>query len=160
MNIKKVEKKIEASHWGEIIKFLISGGVCFLVQFVLLVALRDGVGMNTSVALLLAFLVAMGVNYLFCVLWIWPSARDNNAAAKIGFVITSLLGLLLNEGFMWLFRVTLGEDQVLFSVLGKDVSMYMINACVTTVLVMFWNFFTKRAILQSRLLQKWAGRAK
>jgi hypothetical protein len=61
---------------------------------------------------------------------------------------------------MWLFRVTLGEDQVLFSVLGKNVSMYMINACVTTVLVMFWNFFTKRAILQSRLLQKWAGRAK
>ena len=150
----QMEKK-ENSRLGEVIKFLISGGICFLVQFFLLVLLRDTVGMDTLIALPIAFLVAVVVNYILSVLWIWPSAKGSNTAAKVGFLVTSLIGLLLNELLMWIFRLLFGEEQVIFTLLGRDISMYMINACITTVLVMFWNFFTKRAILQSRLLKKW-----
>ena len=39
-------KKIDESRFGEVIKFLVSGGICFLVQFGLLVALRDGAGLD------------------------------------------------------------------------------------------------------------------
>ena len=144
--------------WDEVMKFLISGGVCFLIQFGLLVLLRDGAGLDTLIALPIAFLFATVANYLFSVLWIWPSAKDSNTTAKIGFLVTSVLGLLWNELLMWIFRMIFGEEQVLFTILGKDVSMYMVNACITTILVMFWNFFTKRAVLQSKLLQKWADR--
>ena len=156
MNEKAQAMKSEDrnSRFGEVFKFLVSGGICFLVQFALLVALRDGLGMDTLIALPIAFLVSVIVNYLFCVLWIWPSAKGNNTAMKAGFLVTSLIGLLLNELFMWIFRMILGEEQVLFTVLGKDVSMYMVNACITTVLVMFWNFFTKRAVLHSAWLKK------
>ncbi len=143
------------SRLGEVLKFLVSGGICFLIQFALLVALRDGVGLSTLVALPIAFLAAVIANYILSVLWIWPSAKGSNTAAKIGFLVTSVIGLLLNELLMWILGLIFGEDQVLFTVLGKDVSMYMINACVTTVIVMFWNFFTKRAMLQSGLLQRW-----
>ena len=145
------------SRFGEVLKFLISGGVCFVIQFVLLVALRDGLGLDTLVALPLAFLVAVVANYILCILWIWPSAKDSGNTARIGFLITSVIGLLLNELLMWIFRMIFGEEQVLFTILGKDVSMYMINACLTTVIVMFWNFFTKRALLQSDLLKKWTN---
>ena len=143
---------------GEVVKFLVSGGICFVIQFVLLVALRDGLGLDTLVALPLAFIVAMIANYILCVLWIWPSAKDSDSAAKVGFVVTSVLGLVWNEVLMWLFRLILGEDRVLFTVLGRDFSMYMLNTCIVTVIVMFWNFFTKRAILQSRLLKKWTAK--
>ena len=149
-----------SSRCGEVIKFLISGGICFLVQFVLLVLLRDRVGLDTLIALPIAFLAAVAANYILSVLWIWPSAKGSNAAVKVGFLVTSLIGLLLNELLMWVFRLIFGEEQVLFTLLGRDISMYMVNACVTTVLVMFWNFFTKRAVLQSSLLQKWAGKWK
>jgi len=145
------------SRFGEVLKFLISGGICFVIQFVLLVALRDGLGLDTLVALPLAFLVAVVANYILCILWIWPSAKDSGNTARIGFLITSVIGLLLNELLMWIFRMIFGEEQVLFTILGKDVSMYMINACLTTVIVMFWNFFTKRALLQSDLLKKWTN---
>ena len=64
-----MEKK-ENSRLGEVIKFLISGGICFLVQFFLLVLLRDTVGMDTLIALPIAFLVAVVVNYILSVLWI------------------------------------------------------------------------------------------
>ncbi|MBQ9211759.1 MAG: GtrA family protein [Clostridia bacterium] len=143
-----------SSRWSEVFKFLVSGGICFLIQFGLLVLLRDGAGLDTLIALPIAFLVATVANYIFSVLWIWPSAKDSNTAAKAGFLITSLLGLAWNELLMWIFRLIFGEEQVLFTILGKDVSMYMVNACITTVLVMFWNFFTKRAVLQSKLLSR------
>lgn len=138
----------------EIIKFLVSGGICFVVQFVLLKILRDNVGLNTLVALLIAFLAATVVNYILSVLWIWPSAKGSGTEVKIGFLVTSFIALLLNELLVWLLGLIFGEDPVLFSVMGREVRIYMINACVTTVLVMFWNFFTKRAILQSSLIQK------
>ena len=148
------------SRLGEIIKFLISGGICFLIQFVLLVLLRDHVGLNTLVAFFFAFMVSVVANYILCILWIWPSTGEGDAFTKLvtrlGFLVTSGIGLLLNMFFMWLFGLVLGEDQVLFTVLGRNVSMYMLNTCITTVIVLFWNYFTKRAVLQSKLIRKWA----
>ncbi|MBO6093066.1 MAG: GtrA family protein [Oscillospiraceae bacterium] len=148
-------KKEKAPQLSEVIKFLISGGICFLIQQALTIFFRSGVGLATWLAFFLAFLVAAAANYILSVLWIWPSAKGSNTAAKIGFLITSLIGLGLNELIIWILRLAFGEDQILFTVFGKDVLMYMINTCISTVLVMIWNFFTKRAILQSSLLQKW-----
>ena len=143
---------------SEVIKFLISGGICFLIKLVCSVALRFSLGQDTWLSVLLAEVVAIAANYVLCVLWIWPSAKGSSAVTKIGFVVTSLIGLLLNELLMWLFRLIFGEEQVLFTVFGRNVSMYLVNVCLTTGIVLFWNFFTKRAVLQSRLLQKWAAK--
>lgn len=149
-----VQKK--ESKFGEVLKFLISGGICWVVQTVILALLRDGLGLDTLVALALAFLAATVVNYLLAVLWIWPSAKGSGSTVRLGFLITSLIGLLLNELLMWVFRLVFGENPVLFTVFGYDIKQYLVNMCVVTLLVMIWNFFTKRAILQSGLIQKLA----
>ena len=81
--------------------------------------------------------------------------RGEKIFAVFNVILLSLIGLAWNELLMWLFRMIFGEDQILFTVFGFRFSMYMMNACLTTLLVMVWNFFTKKAILQSRLLQKW-----
>lgn len=146
--------------FGEALKFLVTGGICFVVQFVCLVALRDGVGLDTLIALPIAFLISTVVNYILCVLWIWPAAKGSDAVTKIGFLVTSLMGLLWNELLMWILRMILGEDQVIMTLMGRNISMYMVNTCITTVIVLFWNFFTKRAVLSSGLLKKWAGKLK
>lgn len=143
------------SRLGEVIKFLVSGGICFLVKLVCSLALKFGLGHETWLSVLLAELVAIAVNYVLCVLWIWPGSNSHHAAAKIGFLITSLIGLAWNELLMLLFGLAFGEKQVLFSVMGKDITMYVVNVCLTTAIVMFWNYFTKRAVLQSNLLKKW-----
>ena len=151
----RMEKK-ESSRLGEVIKFLISGGICFLVKFICSVALKISVGQETWLSVLLAELVAILVNYAFCVLWIWPGTRENGPLAKIGFAVTSLIGLIWNELLMMVFGKLFGETGVLVTVMGKDITMYMVNVCMATVIVLFWNFFTKRAVLQSGLLKKWA----
>ena len=143
------ERKFE-----EVMKFLISGGICWVVQTVFLALLRDGLGLDTLVALAIAFLLATIANYLLAVFWIWPAAKGSDNTVKLGFLITSLIGLLLNELLMWIFRLVFGENQVLFTAFGYAIRQYLINMCIVTLLVMIWNFFTKRAILQSGLIQK------
>ena len=135
----------------ETLRFVITGGFCFLVEFVCLVLLRDTVGLDTLIATPIAFLISVAVNYLLCVRWVFTGAKDQNAAGKAGFLITSVMGLLLNELLMLLFRVIFGEDAVIFSVFSFTVTMYMVNKALATLIVMVWNYFTKRAILQKGL---------
>ena len=132
----------------EIIRFAISGGVCFLIEFALLVLLRDTCGLDTLVATPIAFTVSVIVNYLFCVKWVFPDAGKQGNKARIAFFISSIMGLFLNEGLMWLFRVLFGEDTVVMTVFGFAVTMYMVNKVLATLIVMGWNYITKRYILK------------
>ena len=132
----------------EIIRFAISGGVCFLIEFALLVLLRDTCGLDTLVATPIAFTVSVVVNYLFCVKWVFPDAGKQGNKARIAFFISSIMGLFLNEGLMWLFRVLFGEDTVVMTVFGFTITMYMVNKVLATLIVMVWNYITKRYILK------------
>ena len=143
--------KIKNAKLMETLRFVITGGLCFMVEFICLVLLRDTCGLDTLIATPIAFLVSVAVNYLLCVRWVFSGAREQGAAAKAGFLLTSVMGLLLNELFMLLFRWLLGEDTALLTVLGFTVTMYMLNKALSTLLVMIWNYFTKRAILRGSL---------
>ena len=132
----------------EIIRFAISGGVCFLIEFALLVLLRDTCGLDTLVATPIAFTVSVIVNYLFCVKWVFPDAGKQGNKARIAFFISSIMGLFLNEGLMWLFRILFGEDTVVMTVFGFTITMYMVNKVLATLIVMVWNYITKRYILK------------
>ena len=132
----------------EIIRFAVSGGVCFLIEFALLVLLRDTCGLDTLAATPIAFTVSVIVNYLFCVKWVFPDAGKQGNKARIAFFVSSVMGLFLNEGLMWLFRVIFGEDAVVFTVFSFGVTMYMVNKVLATLIVMVWNYITKRYILK------------
>lgn len=132
----------------EIIRFAVSGGVCFLIEFALLVLLRDTCGLDTLVATPIAFTVSVAVNYLFCVKWVFPDAGKQGNRARIAFFVSSVMGLFLNEGLMWLFRVLFGEDTVVLTVFSLTVTMYMVNKVLATLIVMVWNYITKRYILK------------
>lgn len=132
----------------EKLRFAVTGGVCFLVEFVCLVFLRDTLGMDTLLAVPIAFLVSVALNYLLCVLWVFGGAKNQGGAAKAGFLLTSAAGLLINWLLMLLFRALFGEDGQIVTVFGFTVTMYMVNKVMATFLVMVWNYFTKRAILK------------
>ncbi len=133
---------------GEVIRFCITGGVCFLIELVALILLRDTVGLDTLIATPIAFLISVIVNYLMCITWVFDGAGEQGNKQKIGFLVTSVMGLLLNELLMWLFRVAFGEDTVVLTVFSFAVTMYMVNKCLATIIVMVWNYFTKRWILK------------
>lgn len=138
----------------EIMRFLITGVVCFAVEFILLVLLKELFHMDTLIATPIAFLGSVTVNYLMCMAWVFEGTKNSGRATQIGFLVTSAMGLLFNEVLMLAFRFLLGEETVLFTIFGFAVSMYMINKVLATLLVMVWNYFTKRAMLQSDWLKK------
>ena len=134
------------------LRFIVSGGVCFLLEMAVLVLLRDTCGLDTLVAVPIAFLIAVLLNYLLCVKWVFIGAGEQGNSAKAVFLATSVMGMLLNELLMLIFRGLFGEDTVIITLFGFTVTMYMINKVLSTAIVMVWNYFTKRAILKKGLL--------
>ena len=134
---------------GEILRFIVAGGAGFVVEMLTLVLLKEKLGLDTLVATPIAFLLGITVNYVLCVLWVFEGAREQNAKSRLGFFLTSAVGLLINELLMLLFRVIWGEDTVLMTIFSFPVSLYMVNKVIATSVVMIWNYFTKRKILKA-----------
>lgn len=140
-----MEKK--KSRAAEVIRFALTGGVCFLVELGVLILLKGKFGVDTLIATPIAFLISVILNYLLCVIWVFRDAGNRGAGAKAGFLITSLIGLGLNELLMLLFRLTLGEETVILTLGSRIFKMYVLNKCLATLIVMIWNYFSKRAVL-------------
>ena len=145
--------------WMEGLRFIVTGGVCFLVEFAALVLLRDTCGLDTLIATPIAFLISVILNYLLCVKWVFGGAKDQGNSAKLGFLVTSVMGLVLNELLMLLFRNVFGEDAAVLTLFGFTVTMYMVNKVLSTGIVMVWNYFTKRAILKKGIFQRGKDKA-
>ena len=134
----------------EVIRFAIAGAAGFVVEFAVLVLLREKLGMDTLIATPIAFTISVFVNYLLCALWVFSGAKQQNGKSRVAFFLTSAVGLVLNELLMLLFRVVWGEDLVLFTVFSFTVSLYMVNKTLATCIVMIWNYFTKKMILTKK----------
>ena len=132
---------------SEVLRFAVAGVAGFVVELLVLILLKEKLGLDTLIATPIAFLLSVIVNYLICVFWVFDGARDQSRKSQAGFLLTSVIGLLLNELLMFLFRVMWGEETVLFTVFSFTVSLYVLNKVIATILVMIWNYFTKRKIL-------------
>ena len=132
----------------EIVKFAFTGGVCFLIEYAALIALKEWLHLPVVAATPIAFLISVVFNYLLCVKWVFDGAAEGNRKAQLGFIITSVMGLFLNWAIMWTLTALIGEDTVLLSLFGVDVKVYMLNKIIATGLVMVWNYFTKRWLLK------------
>ena len=144
------KRSAQRGRLSEALRFIVTGAVCFAVEFVCLVILRDKIGLDTLAAVPLAFLISVALNYLLCVKWVFEGVGEQKRSAQLGFLLTSVIGLFLNEGLMLLFRVLFGEDQPVLTLFTFTVTMYMVNKVIATLLVMVWNYFTKRYILKKK----------
>lgn len=143
----------QKSRTAEVVRFALTGGICFLVELAVLILLKGKLGIDTLIATPVAFLASVILNYLLCAVWVFRGTKNRGAGAKAGFLITSLIGLGLNELLMLLLRVTLGEDAVILTLGGREINMYVLNKCLATLIVMIWNYFSKRAVLYRKAEQ-------
>ena len=132
----------------EILKFAFTGGVCFVIEYAALVLLKELLHIPVVAATPIAFLISVVFNYLLCVKWVFSGAQEGSKKAQLGFLITSVMGLLLNWVIMWALTSLFGEDALLFALFGIEIKVYMLNKVIATGLVMVWNYFTKRYVLK------------
>lgn len=132
----------------EILKFAFTGGVCFVIEYAALILLKELLHIPVVAATPVAFLISVVFNYLLCVKWVFDGAQEGSKKAQLGFLITSVMGLLLNWVIMWALTSLFGEDTLLFALFGIEIKVYMLNKVIATGLVMVWNYFTKRYVLK------------
>ena len=117
----------------EVIRFLIVGGGCFLLEYILLYVLTEYMHIGYLVSSAIAFTVSLLVNYILCLLVVFNVKHQSRLEIGL-FIITSLIGLIINQGVMWF----------LVEIIAW---WYMFAKVIASGIVMIWNYITKRYIL-------------
>jgi putative flippase GtrA len=83
----------------------------------------------------IAFTLGLVTNYLISIRWVFATRNFSNRKLEfIMFMVIGLVGLGLNELFIWIFTD-------LFAI------YYLLSKILTTILVYLWNFFARKMIL-------------
>lgn len=136
MNLKDLALGKNGNLWIQVFRYLVSGGVAFLVDAGLLALLTECFGQHL---LLLWTAIAFGAGllttYLFSIAWVFDNRSMRSRTAEVAiFVGIGIVGLGLTELLMWLFT-------------GKAGIHYLVAKVITTVIVFVWNFSAKKLIL-------------
>lgn len=117
-------------------KFGIVGVIAFLIDYGLMVALTEFFGVPYLISNTISFTVSVVFNYVASMRYVFERRDDMSRHREfIIFVVLSIIGLILNDLFMWLF----------VSVWLID---YRIAKIIVTVLVAIWNFVTRKTFLE------------
>lgn len=117
----------------EVFRFLAVGGSCFLLEYFLLYTLTEYGGLDPLLSAPIAFTISLIVNYILCVYVVFH-VKHQGKRQMILFIVTSIMGLALNQLVMWFCIDILSI-------------WYMFSKVVASGIVMIWNYFTKRYIL-------------
>lgn len=119
--------------FSQLIRFGIVGLISTLIDFAVLTILTELFGIHYLTSAAIGFIVSTLFNYLASMSYVFNSRFNDGNKKKelLIFLLLSIIGLGLNQLFMWIFV----EVLQLFYVIAK--------VCAT-VLVMGWNFVSRK----------------
>jgi putative flippase GtrA len=119
----------------EFLRYLVVGGLAFLLDFSSLFCLKTYVKLNYLVAAAIAFMIGMAVNYLLSISWVFSKRRLGVPALEfLVFAVIGVIGLGLNELGMYVFVHVAGLH-------------YLLAKILTAAGVLVWNFAARKASL-------------
>lgn len=120
----------------QIFRFLIVGGLAFIVDYSVLWALAGPLGVNYLAASALSFSVSVIFNYVLSSIWVFDCTVSGNKIGEfLAFVALSVVGLLLNLAIMW----------IAVDIMGIH---YLVAKIVSTGIVMVYNFISRKTIFR------------
>lgn len=131
--------------FGEMLRFVVVGGVSFAVDLGTLIILQETIfksvrgGLFISTAI--AFVVSLAIHYVLTAFWVFREHKVNTPQrhflACLLFIVTNVIGLGLNEFLLWIGVVMLGVHYVAVKVFAAGV-------------VMIWNYICQRSFIFTR----------
>lgn len=117
----------------QIVKFGIVGVVATIIDFAILTILTDFFGVYYLSSTAIGFIVATLFNYGASMRFVFTSRFEKGEKQKelFLFVVLSVVGLGLNQLFMWVF-------------VEKVRIYYLFSKVLATFLVMAWNFISRK----------------
>lgn len=122
---------------NQLLKFGIVGIIATVIDFLLLTILTEFFGIYYLVSAGISFIVSTIFNYLASMKFVFVSRynKTHRRQEMLIFFILSIIGLLLNQVFMWFF-----VELVMMH--------YIVGKVFATVLVMAWNFISRKIWLE------------
>ena len=120
----------------QIIKFGIVGGLCFVIDYGLLIFLTEVISINYLISSGISFSASVIVNYILSLKYVFETDKKNNKVKEcLIFIVLSIIGI--NQVIMWL-------------CVDKLKIFYMIAKIAATIIVMVYNFVTRKLILEKK----------
>lgn len=118
---------------AQLVKFGVVGVIATVIDFGVLTVLTEVFGVYYLTSAAVGFVVATLFNYVTSMRFVFTSRFGAGEKKKelLIFVLLSVIGLGLNQFFMWLFVEKVGI-------------YYILSKIVATVLVMGWNFISRK----------------
>ena len=131
----KLFKESSDSLFIQLFRYGFSGGIVFLVDFLLLFVLTDFFGVHYLLSTVFSSLAGTTLSYFFNIKWVFNNRRFSKRKNELLLFFTiSGFGFVATPLLMWLFTDGLGLH-------------YLISKVVVTAIVVCWNFIAKKLIL-------------
>ena len=122
---------------AQLMKFGVVGVIAFIIDYGLMVLLTEVFGIDYLVSAKVSFTVSVIFNYIASRRYVFRHREGMSKRREfIIFVTLSVLGLLINDLIMWVGTGLWGIS-------------YLITKIVATVIVMVWNFVTRKRFLDA-----------
>ena len=125
--------------FSQLIKFGLVGGIAFLIDYGIMVFLTEVFKIPSLISAAISFTVSVIFNYIASVKWVFDVDKEKNSKTKelVVFILLSIVGLGINELIMW--------------IMDKEFGIYyMISKIVATIVVMCYNFITRKLFLEKK----------
>ena len=122
----------------QIIRFGLVGVVATVIDFGVLVLLKERMNVNVLLASAASFSVSVIANYILSMLFVFQSTQKNKVKEFLVFVALSVGGLLINQLVMWIGTEFLS-------------AYYLLVKVFATIFVPVYNFVTRKIFLEKRL---------
>ncbi len=121
----------------QLMKFGIVGVIATVIDFGVLMLLKEKLSMDVLVASGVSFSVSVIANYILSILFVFPISGNGKVREFIIFLALSIGGLLFNQGIMWL---------------GTEffVAYYLWVKIFACLFVSIYNFVTRKILLEKK----------
>jgi putative flippase GtrA len=121
----------------QLIKFGLVGAIGSVVDFTVLIVLKEGLLFNLYVANTFSFSAAVFSNFLWNSIWTFRGTfRGRKRHRFIPFLLVSIMGLGINQFILYLTHEATGLDNFQYG--------YLLAKVVATIVVMIWNFIANK----------------
>ena len=123
---------------SQFMKFGIVGVIAFVIDYGFMVLLTEVFGVPYLISTTVSFIISVIFNYFASMRFVFTRKDDMSRRREfIIFVVLSVIGLVINDVFMWLMVDFLFID-------------YRISKIVVTFIVAVWNFVTRKIFLEAK----------
>ncbi len=134
--ISFITKKTDNSY-SQFIKYFFASGVALVFDMGMLFILTEYCHLYYLLSSTISFLLGIFITYLFSKLYIFNKTAVKNKTMEFSiFLLIGLIGLLLNNLFLYVFTEYFDM-------------YYMISKCIVVILTYLWNFFARKKFIFS-----------